>query len=255
MSITSQLQAAYDESKAAYSIRRARIEAAYKESNSGIEPTKDRNGRFHAPCDGYVMPVGIMDNYRGDYENHVFGAGEYLPVPFNEEDEYFSPSVSFSFSYKRKVKAYIEDIKEMAASALSVGITADHGKVWQENGKEVAYAYVAGLKSVVDKACEIIAIPVTGKMWTPTSAEPEVYAEAGRYEVTGELVHVKAEEGFYGMQYKMLVKTPNGCKLWGKLPSSLDSVFRGNITFTATFEPGKNGLSYFKRPSKVKVND
>jgi hypothetical protein len=82
--------------------------------------------------------------------------------------------------------------------------------------------------------------------------EPEVYLE-GKHLVRGKIVHTKVQESFYGYQAKMLVKTEQGHKLWGTLPSCVDFDYRGEVEFFATFDKGINGMSYYKRPTKVKV--
>lgn len=51
--------------------RRNRAIAAYAEINNSMEPNEDRNGRLHAPCDGYEDIDG-----RG-----LYNKGEFLPIP------------------------------------------------------------------------------------------------------------------------------------------------------------------------------
>ena len=85
---------------------------------------------------------------------------------------------------------------------------------------------------------------------------------AGTLTVTGKVLHVKTEEGFYGTTHKMLVQLPDGKKCWGSVPSSLyadvqngyqGSVQGSTVTFTATFEPkqGDDKFAWFKRPRKA----
>jgi hypothetical protein len=207
----------------------------------------DRNGRYHAPTDGYMVPQDV--DYRGNYDDHVFGAGEYLPVPLTDEDDYFGGfNMTLSrFDYRQKVKCAVELIQAIAKVSEQYGFTVTHGKAWDQNGIQTAYAYVTGIKRIVNIAVNAMAMPVT-----PKEPEPEVYIE-GKQLVHGTVVHTKVQEGYYGMQWKMLVKTPEGAKLWGTLPACVDFDYRGEIEFTATFEKGENGMSYYKRPTKVKT--
>lgn len=245
------LRSQFEELRAASQARRERIEAAYREENSDLPPTLDRCGRYHAPCNGYVMPTSCMDVFRGCYDDHVFGAGEYLPVPLDDEDDFFGGfGGSFSVEYRQKTKAALADIEALMAIDRELGLRVTHGKTWEQDGRPVAIAYVSGIKKMVDRAVEVLALPVP-----PREEEPEVYMAAGRYQVEGELVHVKVDDGYYGLTYKMLVKTAEGAKLWGSLPSSVPTDYRGWISFSAQFEPGTNGMSWFKRPTKVSVDN
>lgn len=233
-------------------VRRARIETAWKEQNNEIPPTVDRNGRFHAPCDGYTVPDNA--DYKGDYSDHVFGAGEYLPVPLTEEDDYFggfNQSLS-RFEYRQKVKCSVSLIESIASVSNQYGFTVTYGKVWEQAGIKTAYAYITGIKRMVTVAAEAMSLTLPVTAAPVATPEPEVYLE-GKHLVRGTIVHTKVQESFYGFQAKMLVKTEQGHKLWGTLPSCVDFEYRGEVEFSATFEKGTNGMSYYKRPTKVKV--
>lgn len=243
------LRQKFEELRAAAQERRDRIEAAYREENSDVPPTRDCNGRYHAPCDGYMIPGDLLDTveYRGCYDDHVFGAGEYLPVPLSADDDYFGGYNSmFSVACQRKAKALVSVVVELQTLGPELGLRVSHGKTWDQDGQVVAIAYVSGIRAMVDAAVEALELPVK-----PREEEPEVYLPAGRHQVEGEVVHVKVEEGYYGTTRKMLVKTAQGHKLWGSLPGAMDTEFRGWISFSAQFEPGKNGMTWFKRPTKV----
>jgi hypothetical protein len=248
---------AFEKARAESAARRARIEAAWKAENDELAPTVDRNGRMHAPCEGYMMPDNV--DFRGDYDGHVFGAGEYLPVPLTDEDDYFGGyNMNLSrFDYREKVKAALSDIEEVMTMCDRYGITVNHGKAWECGGAKVAYAYVTGIKRMVKAAVQ--AFEQVKPAEKVTAPEPEVYIGEGRMTVRGTIVQTKLQEvmqvSYYSPThvYKMLVKTPEGAKLWGTLPSAVDPEYRGEIEFTATFTKGDNGMTWFKRPSKVKT--
>lgn len=248
------IKEAFEQYRAESAARRARIEAAWKAENDDLAPTIDRNGRMHAPCDGYCIPVDV--DYRGDYDGHVFGAGEYLPVPLTDEDDYFGGyNLNLSrFDYRKKVRATLADIESVMLIAKDYGIEVKHGKSWSDNGTTMAYAYVTGIRKMVD-----VTVAALEKVKPAPIPDPEVYIGEGRMTVRGTIVHTKLQEvmqfSYYSPMnaYKMLVKTPEGAKLWGTLPSAVDPEYRGEIEFTATFTKGDNGMTWFKRPAKVKT--
>ena len=249
------IKEAFEQYRAESAARRARIEAAWKAENDDLAPTIDRNGRMHAPCDGYCIPVDV--DYRGDYDGHVFGAGEYLPVPLTDEDDYFGGyNLNLSrFDYRKKVRATLSDIESVMLIAKDYGIEVKHGKSWSDNGTTMAYAYVTGIRKMVD-----VTVSALEKVKPAPIPDPEVYIGEGRMTVRGTVVHTKAEDtiAYYAynrpaITFKMLVKTPEGAKLWGTLPACVPSDYRGEIEFTATMEKGSNGMTWFKRPAKVKI--
>lgn len=248
------IKEAFEKARTESAARRARIEAAWKAENDDLAPTIDRNGRMHAPCDGYMMPDNV--DFRGDYDGHVFGAGEYLPVPLTDEDDYFGGyNLNLSrFDYRKKVRATLADIESVMLIAKDYGIEVKHGKSWSDKGTMMAYAYVTGVRKMVD-----VAVAALEKVKPAPIPDPEVYIGEGRITVRGTIVHTKLQEvmqfSYYSPTnaYKMLVKTPEGAKLWGTLPSGVDPEYRGEIEFTATFTKGDKGMTWFKRPAKVKT--
>lgn len=248
------IKEAFENARTESAARRARIEAAWKAENDDLAPTIDRNGRMHAPCDGYMMPDNV--DFRGDYDGHVFGAGEYLPVPLTDEDDYFGGyNLNLSrFDYRKKVRATLADIESVMLIAKDYGIEVKHGKSWSDKGTMMAYAYVTGVRKMVD-----VTVAALEKVKPAPIPDPEVYIGEGRITVRGTIVHTKLQEvmqfSYYSPTnaYKMLVKTPEGAKLWGTLPSAVDPEYRGEIEFTATFTKGDNGMTWFKRPAKVKT--
>jgi len=80
-------------------------------------------------------------------------------------------------------------------------------------------------------------------------------APEGRQTVTGEVLSLKTQEGFYGPQTKMLVKLANNSRVWVTAPSKATLSKGDVITFSATFEVSKDDPSFGfgKRPTLVGV--
>jgi hypothetical protein len=90
----------------------------------------------------------------------------------------------------------------------------------------------------------------------------------GRIKITGEILVMKWQDSDYGTTHKMMVRDDRGFRVWGTVPSSLESSYsvaggdvagveKGDrIEFMATVEASKDDTTFgfFKRPSKaVKV--
>lgn len=230
--------------KAQHEARHAKLMAAFREENSGIEPTVDSKGRLHAPVDGYMLPEG-WDNAN----DHIYAAGQFIPNPYEPDTDYFYCD-KWDLGHSNKVRAPLTQIEQIAKflEDNNVPATVTHGKTWEQDGQQVAYAYIKGqwkrLVDAISKELDVIAKPV------PVEA-PEVYLD-GKATVTGEVVMVKVQESYYGYQLKMMVVSPEGHKVYGSAPSSLQGVKKGDVvTFTANFEAGDKGMSWFKRPTKA----
>jgi hypothetical protein len=83
--------------------------------------------------------------------------------------------------------------------------------------------------------------------------------EAGRYEISGEVLTTKWQENNFGYgaaaTLKMLVKLANGNKVWGTAPGNIaDEVDRGStVSFVASVEVSKDDshFGFYKRPAKA----
>lgn len=102
----------------------------------------------------------------------------------------------------------------------------------------------------------------------------EAYAEQARREsriavpegvqtVTGTLVSIKSQEGYYGRTtLKMLVEDERGFKVWGTYPTAFyhdkEDADRGDrVTFTATLTRSDRDrdFGFFKAPKQAKVTE
>jgi len=102
--------------------------------------------------------------------------------------------------------------------------------------------------------------------WAAKSAAENADAEAivnGKQAITGEVITVKTQEGYYGDTLKMLVRDDRGFKVWGTVPSALSeaayeaetTVNGSRVTFSATVEASEddNKFGFYKRPTKAKL--
>lgn len=81
-------------------------------------------------------------------------------------------------------------------------------------------------------------------------------APEGRVEVTGTVLTVKVQEGFYGTSVKTLIKLENNAKVWLTAPGGSGAFSKGDtVTVRATFERSKEdrAFGFGKRPHLVKV--
>jgi len=102
--------------------------------------------------------------------------------------------------------------------------------------------------------------------WAAKSAAESANAEPivnGKQVITGEVITVKTQEGYYGDTLKMLVRDDRGFKVWGTVPSALSeaayeaetTVNGSRVTFSATVEASEddNKFGFYKRPTKAKL--
>jgi hypothetical protein len=119
-----------------------------------------------------------------------------------------------------------------------------------------AASYLGSLLERIEKAPEIAAEKAAAKAAEMADAKPVPVVE-GRVVIKGEVLKVREQEGFYGLQIKMLVKASDGWKCWGSVPSSIaDSVERGSVVeFNAALQRSDDDqfFGFFSRPSKAKV--
>jgi hypothetical protein len=124
------------------------------------------------------------------------------------------------------------------------------------NISDKAASYLGQLLDLIERAPEIAAEKAAAKALEMADAKPVPMVE-GRVLVKGEVLSVKQQEGFYGVQIKMLVKSEAGFKLWGSVPSALvDEVQKGSVVeFNASIQRSDKDefFGFFSRPSKAKV--
>jgi len=128
----------------------------------------------------------------------------------------------------------------------------DYGKLSQKQGAAVLKIIDGNIAKKAEWAAKSAA--------ESANAEPIVN---GKQVITGEVITVKTQEGYYGDTLKMLVRDDRGFKVWGTVPSALSeaayeaetTVNGSRVTFSATVEASEddNKFGFYKRPTKAKL--
>lgn len=88
-------------------------------------------------------------------------------------------------------------------------------------------------------------------------AEPKVPSPEGKVEVEGEVLHTRMQDGHYGPQFKMLVKSDVGFRVWSTVPRAIaDRIETGSrIRFTATLTRSNDdeSFAFASRPSRADI--
>ena len=243
--------------RAAIKRQRAAIEVFHDE----MEPTLDADGRFHAPCDGYVYPVDIYG------ETRTFAAGSYLPeFNFDEDGEWIPPSGRTVLTETPRVKLPASVIVELAELLDGVPTSIKNGKVWEAN-EPTAYAYIYGSSKTLTHGIHDIVAQWSQEYYGEEKQRQIDTGELkpvieGRGPITGTVLGVKVEDDFYGRTYKMLIEDDRKFKLWGTIPTAiweavndLQDLVKQRVAFTATVAQSQNDETFgiFKRPAKAQL--
>lgn len=172
---------------------------------------------------------------------------------------------------KRKAQAILQEKGLGKAWELYVGDTARDRELTRDentlfdivsrlvkwgNISDKAAAFLGQLLDRIERAPEIAAEKAAAKALEMANAKPVPRSE-GRVLVKGEVLSIKEQELMYGVQIRMLVKSEDGFKLFGSVPSAiLDKVERGSVVeFNASIKPSDDDkfFGFFSRPSKAKV--
>lgn len=238
--------------RAAQRLKRVSERAA--EDNSGMEPTIDRFGRMHAPCDGY------------HWEERIFPAGAYLPLPADVWEYLFEMGVQYkNFSgvgiCKSRVKTTVSGADEITEACSGYAKTSK-GRVWDDN--ETCYLYIEtkykGLNELIENYNKEKdeELRLEKERLAEERRKNKGVAPEGRVKVKGKVLHVKedVQDEYYGIvvTYKVLVELDNKATVYGTLPKALLSAETGDeVEFTATFTQaeGDQTHAFYKRPSKA----
>lgn len=248
--------------KNADSKRIQRLENAWSEANSNTRPNIDRQGRFHAPCDGYQIPI-TNEDYIGNYDEMIFAKGQYLPIPLTGDDgldhSRYTKSARYAEKYlpreKIKVDAVLADqiINELKDNCY---IGLHKGKCWAVNDIDVCYLYLESAnQSFLNQFYKAIKSTIENN-------DVQIYngdAVVGRARVKGKVLNVKVVEGYSyngGINFtrKLLIRLDNDSTCFGTEPSTLEIESGDEVEFTATFEKSdKQHHSFYKRPHNMIV--
>lgn len=227
---------------AKYQALQDRIMSAFESANNGKPVTIDCNGRFHAPCDGYLSA----------YCDQVYAGGQYIPMPSTDETMQRGSTL-----YNAKILIIAEDqdaIREYARENFDIGF----GKAWTQAGSSVCYAYIKGysrtIMSAINSAEQAVKALRKEETIKYNAATKETLKE-GRYAVTGKVVKTFASvyDNGYQITYtqKMVVELEGRQVVTGTIPKKLDAAEGEIVTFKATFEANKEDptTGKFSRPA------
>lgn len=236
-----------------YRAHRARIEARAEELNKGAvisgynrglvistEPTWGKDGRPHAPFDGYMWE----DIRTGNIES--YGGGQYLPYTDDFDDinkpEYTGDN---GFYYIKMTEEMLQAFEEKEYAYM---FSVNKGSFYQLGGSMVTSVKLYAPKYVLTLAADYSNAEIARLKELEKLTKGE--APEGRVDITGQVVSTKVVDGYYGVSIKCLIKLENGATVWGSLPGKLHVDFRGKINMTATFERKADDSThaYFKRP-------
>jgi len=244
-----------------------RKEAVMAKMNAGVKPTVGSNRKgeftgFHAPHDGYVHEwVEGEKTFRKQ-----FMGGQFLPIDKNQDSMFENELGEMKTHRFRNVSGEKFDAVERALlnsrGIYALDIRIGRGKSWEDReGNWHSYTYLTDAPNDVAEHIEMFFM---GEIYEARQvAEEKRQAEheaaepcpTGRVVVTGEVLSVKLQDGYYGSTWKMLVKDDRGFKVWGSIPSSLDASRGCRVTFTAAIEPSNDDdkFGFYKRPTKAEI--
>ena len=241
----------------------ARHNAAMEVYTSEVPPTIDRDGRAHAPCDGYVYPVDPW----GEQER-TFHAGSYLPEFYIDEDgEWWPSSGEPRFTRCPRFQCPMVLIDALREKLEDTAFRVNHGKSWDYRGVQVAYVYFEGLSRVLtndlrDMIADV-ALDYLGEIRAKAIKQMDDRFNCevieGKLTIEGEILTIKEECNMFGVALKMLIGDDRGFKVWGTMPRAIeddDNCQRGSkVRFIATVQRSETDASFgfFKRPTKAEV--
>lgn len=266
--IFSKVDAIVEKNRQAYIKRQEDLKNLYKEENENLDPTIDCNGRFHAPCRGYRIPerAHTLFDFTNDYSETIFEKGAYLPMPINDEFNFFT-GASYNFPKFEKFLLegeMIEIFKQIKEKSEDKPFTLEFSRTWEYRNTTCCYVTVKSIWNSVISVFknEMAAVLEKAKIEKEKKKAEERankgVAPVGKSVVTGTVRHIKDDINVFAgravQTWKMLVVLENGATVFGTIPKSIIAVETGDVvTFTATFKntPDDNTHSYYSRPSKA----
>lgn len=218
------------------------IENAMAEQNNNMRAIRDCNGRYHAPCNGYMV------------DEHSYRKGEYIRDSLETIEAKEEAGLTPSSSRTMKARHLIAVSDKPAITTLcnhDAIVSLSFGKAFDDT----CYAYVeTNVKAVITA---INASEEQRKTEAYNAIEKSGEAPVGRVAVSATVLSIKIIEGAFGYQQKMLVKLSDGATAYGSVPAAISEVQVGDtVTFTGTFKTADNGVShaFFSRPSKASID-
>ncbi|AND75161.1 hypothetical protein pf16_238 [Pseudomonas phage pf16] len=137
------------------------------------------------------------------------------------------------------------------------GVSIIRNLVKYGNLSEKQWAYLAKCLDAVKKAPEELANKAERDAQRKAEQEANCKpAPEGRMVVKGKVISTRCQESQYGYEYKMLVESVDGWRVWLTVPSSLGTIEKGwELEFTATIKPSDEDkfFAFGSRPSKASI--
>lgn len=159
---------------------------------------------------------------------------------------------------KKKAKALVGDAAWAVFEAIGSEPSKDEATVADIIDRTIKYG------SISDKAMNYLGVLVDRIKRAPevaaaraaeaAAAAPVPMTDA-RVKVTGEVLMTRVEDGFYGRVTKMLVRAPEGFKLFGNMPGGLGAKRGDEIEFFAKIVRSDKDekFGFWSRPTKARV--
>ena len=236
--------------------RLARLLKAGSDLNDGTEPVIGKDGRLHAPHDGYVWVWETVDRDgegTTQWDKECMG-GEFLPL--SEGSRKIGKTSTSRITYVPL------DVAEQLVLGLNHCLTIYTGQPFESRGEQRCHLYIntkcKPAVRIIEDALEAQERALQAEREAEEAAAWAAAAEVptGRVEVTGEVISIRTNENEWGYITRTVVRDAQGFKVWGTLPSAISGAKRGDIvTFTATLTPSNDDpkFGFFKRPTKASI--
>lgn len=242
--------------------KQQKLEALWSEANDNLSPNMDNQGRLHAPCDGYTVP--LHHAYRDEIGAEKFyKKGEYLPIPLTlalsdtKESQYNTRIASVTIEVANKIISAMDD-SFITTSIISKG----QSYICSFTNLEKCSLYVHGNGSI-EKRIKV-AVEEYLKSIKPKKEVKEYTGVVvdGKRTVVVEVLNTKYVE--FDRGYSTTVTLKMMCHdieadttYFGTVPSSIaDDIKVGDkVQFTATFSKDAKSEyhGWYSRPSKASI--
>lgn len=250
--VITSLDSKFVELKAIREKRQARILSFYSETNNGLSPNEDCNGRLHAPCNGYEDIDG----------KGLYSKGEYLPIPefvfeLLELEGITCERGEGVFGQRTRILLPLEQATELALTLnQNYGLDSTKGKVFERDNIETCYLYVTGNDALVKTIEEAMKAHKESERESRKALKGT--APEGRVTVTAKLLKVYVIPplcSWDAPSLKMLVELENKATAYGTLPKAVHSAAVGDIfNLKGTFKHAQDDEThaFVSRPTIVK---
>lgn len=261
-----------------YEARLDTIKNAYSEANNHLQPNIDKRNRLHAPCNGYVIPEGLVrfsDLTGDDMEKmNKTAKGAYLPDPIEKEDGfeyYYSKNKKKVFKHKTSFIANRSEMISLLRNIETKGkpFFLTFSREWDFKDDKSCWVSVSGVwNSVCSEFFESFKLYNQNlamaekikneELLREKKAQKGNIVEGKRLEITGTIIGLRTVDGFaYNtVEHKMTLELENKSTVYGRIPKSIIESEKGDkVTFFANISSSDDDPThgYFKNPTKAKI--